>query len=482
MSRPAGSGVPREAAWQRLWRRPIVRRIVAGTGSNAYAQAVTIAIQLLSLPLFLSQWNLATYGHWLVLSALPAALAMADAGMVSAAGNRMTMRVAQGDWRGANQTLQSALIFVLGAGLLAVVLLLLLVMLLAFGMPLLVPLGVPDSWAAWASWSHVGAGTAGQGPAALLLLALAVVAALLGGLPEAVYKSTHRYALGAALATTTRLLEWLGGLIGLWWRGDFIAVATGMLAARVLCSAAMAWHATRGTPALRWGFADARLAEIKAAAAPAIAFMAFPAANALNFQGMTLIAAARLGPAATVVFNSYRTLARVTVQATATFSLSLWPEFSRLFGERRLPTLASLYRRSRLLSVLLAAAASAAVYAAAPWLLEFWSNGQIGFSAPLMAVAMAYAAAAGGWHVARVLLLSTNEHSSLAWPYLAASALLLPVAWLMAQAFGMIGILLAMLLLEVAMLVFCSALCRRLLRGPLPQVAASNAVAEKLAA
>jgi O-antigen/teichoic acid export membrane protein len=439
-------------AARRFLQRPRVRRVLASTGSNAYAQATTIGIQLLSLPLFLSHWDLATYGQWMVLSAIPSYLAMADVGMVTAAGNRMTMLVGEADEggtgragreRAANAVFQSAAAFVLAvcaAALLLVV-----------------------ATAAW--WPFDAAGSM-NARGAIVALSAGVVVALIGGLPEAVYKATHRYALGAALANTTRLLEWLGSLVGLWWGGDFLSVALGALAPRVLFTLAMVVHAARTTPAFRWGFGDASLAEVRRCAAPAISFMAFPAANALNFQGMTLISAALLGPAATVVFNTYRTLARVTVQATATFSHALWPEFSRLYGQRDLPALGALYQRSRWLGLALAALASAVVYFAAPSVLQVWSNGKIAFSEPLMLIAMAYAAVAGAWHVSRVLLLSTNEHAGLAWPFLAASIAGLPLAWGLANAFGLIGIMAAMLVLELGLWLFCTHLARRLLAPP----------------
>ena len=421
-------------------RRPLVRRVLASTGSNAYAQAVTIVIQLVSLPLFLSHWDVATYGQWIALSALPSYLAMADVGMVTAAGNRMTMLIGEGSERLANQVFQSALAFVLAV---------------CGGAMLLV-------LAAAALWPGDAAATFSV-RAAIVLLSAAVVAALIGGLPEAIYKATHRYALGAALASTTRLLEWAGGLAGLWWFGDFVAVALGALIARVACTLATVVHAACSTPAFRWGFGDASRAEIRRCAGPAISFMAFPAANALNFQGMTLVVATVLGPTATVVFNTYRTIARVTVQATATFSLALWPEFSRFFGQGNLAALARLYRRSQWLGWALAAGASGVVYLAAPAVLSVWAKGQIAFSAPLMLMAMAYAATAGGWHVARVLLLSTNEHSGLAWPFLVASAVCVPVAWVLAKGSGLIGVMAVMLGLELAMLLLCGRLSKRLL-------------------
>ena len=45
------------------------RRILAGMGANSFGMAITILMQLASLPIFLHFWNLETYGKWLILSA-----------------------------------------------------------------------------------------------------------------------------------------------------------------------------------------------------------------------------------------------------------------------------------------------------------------------------------------------------------------------------------------------------------------------------
>lgn len=424
-------------------RKRMLRRIAAGTGANAYAQATTIGIQLLSLPLFLAHWDLARYGQWLVLSALPACITMADVGLLAAAGNRMTMLTGEGRDAEANGVFQSAL---------ACVLALCAAVALAGGVALWL---CPDALLPTA-----------DSRLALAALGAGVLVAVAGGLPEAVYRATQRYASGCAAANTVRLAEWLGALAGLWLDGSYAAVALGALAARVAGTGAMVCHAAWSTPQLRWGYAAASRAEVRRCIGPALSFTLFPAANAANYQGMTLITAAALGPAEAALFNAYRTLARVTVQATATFSHALWPEFSSLYGAHRHAALARLARRSGALALVLALAGSVAAYLAAPMLLQVWSHGRIGFVPGLMALAMLYAALAGAWHVPRVLLLATNQHAALAWPFLAASLAVLAPAYGLAQTWQLHGVLLAMCLLEAAMLALTLHLALRLLRQP----------------
>ncbi|MDB5816504.1 MAG: hypothetical protein JWQ11_144 [Rhizobacter sp.] len=421
----------------------LFRRIAANTGANLYAQATTIGIQLLSLPLYLSHWGLETYGHWLVLSAIPAYFSMADVGMVSATGNRMTMLVGQGAQDRATRAFQGAIAFmsVVCAATAVIAMIVIAVM--------------PQSLQPSAD-SRI----------ALAALILGVLFGLFGGLPEAVYRATHRYAFATFVSNTARILEWAGGLLGLWLYGSFLAVALGMLVPRIAATLWMVLHARRTSPEFEWGFRHATKADIRESAAPAVAFMAFPAGNAIAFQGVTLVVAATLGPAATAVFNTYRTLARVTVQGTAVFGNAVWTEFSRLYGTGDMQLLSVIYRRSWLTGIATSLLASGAVYLLAPYMLQVWSKGKIEFMPNLMLVAMAYAAVAGFWHVSRTLLLATNRHAHLAWQYLLMSALTLPAAWWLGGSYGLVGAMASMLVAEVVLMTLCTAAAFRLLARP----------------
>ena len=207
-------------------------------------------------------------------------------------------------------------------------------------------------------------------------------------------------------------------------------------------------------------------ADIRESAAPAVAVMAFPAGNAIAFQGVTLVVAATLGPAATAVFNTYRTLGRVTVQGTAVFGNALWTEFSRLYGTGDMKLLSVIYRRSWLTGIATSLLASGVVYLLAPYMLEVWSKGKIEFMPSLMLVAMAYAAVAGFWHVCRTLLLATNRHAHLAWQYLVMSVLTLPAAWWLGSSFGLVGAMASMLVAELVLMALCTAASFRLLAEP----------------
>lgn len=422
---------------------PLIRRVVAALGANAFGQAINIVIQLASLPLFLHHWDLATYGTWLMLSALPAYLSMADVGMVATAGNRMTMALAQGQVTQANTVFQSALVFTV---------------LTCTGLALLTLPAV--------LWAPLPGLTDGDMRLALAALLCGVLLALFGGLAEAIFKATGRYALGTTLGTLTRLLEWGGWMLGLLVWGSFTAVAVAGLCARLLGVLGTSLLSRRDSAGLRWGWSHAQMAEVRAMLKPAVSFMLFPLANAISFQGITLLVGQQFGPAVVTVFNTYRTIARVAVQVTATFGHALWAEFSRLFGLGGASAVRPVYQRSLLMGLVLSFGLSLLLCVAGPELLRVWTHGAVAFDASLMALLLAYAAVCGGWHVPRVLLMATNQHVGLAQWSLAAAALAFGLSHALGQAWAIQGVGLGMLLSELAIAGLCLVLAHRLVRAP----------------
>jgi alpha-maltose-1-phosphate synthase len=391
-------------------------RVLAGMGANSFGMALSIGIQLASLPLFLYYWDTATYGNWLILSAIPAYLSMADVGMVTAAGNKVVMAMGKGDETEANRVFQSAQLFmaVVCSG----------VAMLAIPTALFVPLP----------------GVSGLDMRmALGLLSGSVLLSLFGGLYEVVFKATQRYAAGTMLGNLTRLIEWLGMMLGLVLSGTFTAVALGGLVFRLGGIALGMSLARRGNHPLHWGFAAADRKEIRSMVKPALSFMAFPLSNALSFQGITLLVGALLGPASVAIFTTYRTLSRFAVQATAVLSHALWPEFSTLFGRGDMPALQHMFRKTFLLGAAQAILLSAVLYPLAPWLLQLWTHNAIARIPSLMFCMLLYAAIGGSWHVPRVLLMATNQHARLASWSIVGGVLTVALAWMLGQVHELTG-------------------------------------------
>jgi len=410
----------------------VKRRVLAGMGANSFGMAITMLIQLVSLPIYLYYWSTSTYGVWLMLSAIPAYLSMADVGMVSAAGNKMTIAMAKRDLNEANRVFQSAFMFMtIVCASMAILALLIIIF---------APISLLHNTDLRIS---------------LLILCFGVLIALFDGLSQTIYKATQRYAVGTMLGNLARLAEWIGYMLGLIFIGSFIAVAFCGFFARLIGTLINTHLSKRNNPGIKWSFELADKDEIRAMIKPALSFMAFPLSSALSLQGLTLLVGALFGPVIVAIFNTYRTIVRIAVQVTAIFSHAIWPEFSRLFGEGDFSTIRHVFNRASVIGIVQAIALSLLLYFLSPWMLQQWTHGQIEFVPSLMIIMLIYAAICGAWHIPRVLLMATNHHTGLAYVALVSAALSVLLAWTLSASWNLNGVVLAMLLSELLIAGVC---------------------------
>lgn len=416
------------------------KRIVAALGANSFGQATVIVMQLAALPLFLGKWDAATYGTWLMLAAVPAYLAMTDGGLVLAAANKTTMQVAQGDHSGAESTFQSAFAFLSTTG--AAVLLLAAIALFVVGMP-----GIDSEDKKYA----------------LIVLATGIIAAQFNGLAETILRATNRYAQGIMLGNISRLLEFTGWICGLYAFGTFVGVAVMGLLFRCTGLSATIYMSTRSNDIIGWGFSKSSMEVCKQLIKPGLQFMAFPLANALSIQSITLIVGHFSGPAAVTVFNTYRTLSRVTLQATTVLANSLWVEFSSMFSTNQTVRLLKLYRRALLISLAASTFVCIAIYVAAPFVIEVWTRGKISYDRHLLIILSLCALVGGSWNVPRVLLMSTNAHGPLSTQALCGAVLTVCIALIATSAYGIYGAAASALVVEIGLAIACLLTAHRLL-------------------
>jgi O-antigen/teichoic acid export membrane protein len=214
---------------------------------------------------------------------------------------------------------------------------------------------------------------------------------------------------------------------------------------------------------LRWGLNHANAQELHALLRPALAYLAFPLGNGLSIQAITLIVGALSGAVAVAIFNTYRTLSRIVLQLTASFSHSVWVEFSQLYGANDAESLQHIYRRGLRIGAAISILLSIAVIPIAPYLLQWWTHGKIEFDRPLFLLFVLATLIGGLAHVPRVLLMSTNCHGRLGLLYLGLSTLGVVTAFLLTTALGSSGALLASTAVEASMLYFSMTLASRLL-------------------
>lgn len=419
---------------------PVLRRIVAAFGAHSFGQAINIFIQLASLPLFLSKWDTATYGIWLLLSAMPSYLSMADGGLVTAAANKLSMAYAQNQIEVANRVFQSTLCFILATC--SLVWVAVFVAIFYIEIP-----GVSET----------------DRKIALLCLATSVLVAQFNGLAETIFRAEGRHAQGIMMGNISRLLEWTGLITGLFLFGTLTGVAATGLLLRLIGLTTIYIASTKVGSNINWGFSLASRKEVRELIRPALSFMAFPLSNALSIQGITILVGHMFGPVAVTIFNTYRTISRIALQVTGTLGNSLWAEFSRLYATGGAAAVLPVYQRASLLGGVAALLVSLALIVIAPYLLSVWSRNAIAFDFALMMLMLSYAAVGGLWNVARTLLMAINNHSNLSKLAVAAALLSIGICHTLGHLFNLNGVAAGILVIEIGMALICITSAHRVL-------------------
>lgn len=412
-------------------------KLLRNLGANAYGQLITIAIQLISVPLFLHYWGVELYGEWLILSAIPAYLALSDIGFASVAANDMTMRVAKGDRRGALEVYQSIWLFISGVSVLIGGVLAALI----YALPVNAEFSI----------NHIGEVQTQQ---VLIVLVLHVLVGLQGGVLNAAFRAAGRYAYGTAMSNTVRLAEWAVSILSLLFGGGVMAVAALALATRAT-GLLLLWFALRQQePWLHLGTKAATIKQVRNLFKPAVAFMAFPFGLALSLQGMVLIVGMTLGSAAVVIFSAYRTLTRLLVQIITMLNQAIWPEISTAYGANQINLVKKIHRKGSTITFWLAICAVATIGLSGEWIISYWTRNAFESDNILLIALLGGSFISVLWQTSWVLLMAINKHEKISIVFIASTATALICSWLIIPLHGLAGAAFALLIFEIPLAIY----------------------------
>src|SRR5580704_780756 len=410
------------------------RRLMRGFSATALGPVVTAIIQLGSVPVFLHAWGAATYGGWLLLSAIPSYLALSDLGFGNASGSDMPMLVAANDREGALRTFQSSWVLVTSVSLVALV--------LGF---------ITVWWIPWEHWLKLSSLSNFQAAAIIFVLGAHVLVSQQCGITESGYRSDGNFATGTFWITILRLAETVAGTTVAVLGGSMLVVACTYLAVRSVGTIAYILLLRHLSPWISYGVRHARLATIRQMVAPAFGFMALPIGTALSQQGLLLVIGARLGPISVVSFSTLRTLSRLSYQVIVAIKYALWPELSSAFGAGNIFLARTLHRYACQASLGLSICGGAMLWAFGPFIYRLWIHDKVAFDATCFHVLLLVVVTTSLWDMSSVISMSINSHCRIAAQYCAAALLSLGLAWMLVPQLGTVGAALALLAIDAWM-------------------------------
>lgn len=424
-SMDAATGVPARSS--------VRQRLLRGLGATALGPVVTMFVQVVSVPVFLHFWGTRLYGEWLILSALPAYLALSDLGFGSVAGNDMTMRVAAGDRKGALVSFQSTWVLVTSLSMLFAV--------IVVGAALALPLR---------NWLNITLMSPRDVRVTLILLSLYSLVALQGSIISAGFRCDGRYATGVLLMSLFRIAEVLAATTAVFLHARPVHVAALNLGMRTISILVPAAVMLSVTPWVRYGVKHATSSSVRELLRPAFAYMAFPAGNALSIQGMLLAIGIVLGPIAVATFSTMRTLTRFVLQVMDSIKNSVWPELSAAYGAQDWRLARKLHRHACQASLWLAALSLAGLFVFGPRVYAIWTHGRVTMDPTTFHLLLLVMLASSFWNTSSVVALATNRHQRVAAVYICATAASVGLAVVLTRSFQLPGAAVSLLVVDLA--------------------------------
>ena len=426
-------------------RKSVFSHIARGSASYATVQLLQIAIQIISVPLLSTVWGLKNYGVWLLLSTVPAYLAMADLGFASAAGNDIAARVSRGDREGAHSIFLNTRLVVMLLGAILVM--------AGWSLIALIPHSMLKT---------VSVATQGHARATVGLFLLYGVLALQNSVSFAGFNATRGYMVGSGMYVGITAAEAFGVFAVVLAGGGLFHAAMWYCAARLLGSFALMLALRRHAPWLTRITAGLRLSVMKSLMGPAFAIMALPGAQALVLQGTVLAVGAVTGAAAVPVFTVVRTFSRIPIQLITVLNHASMPEFTRSRANDDKLSGAQIIVINLLLAALVAVPAVLLMNLYGRFVILQWSRHAVIVPHLLMFfMSLSMLVNCCWWPMAN-LVLAINRHASYTYLYLAGSICSVFASLGLARAWGPSGAAMSLLVLDIVMAVRILHVVRRL--------------------
>jgi O-antigen/teichoic acid export membrane protein len=413
----------------------LTTRIARGLAAGAFGQLVTVGTQILLTPVYFLHWGAEQYGEWLLLSGIPSYIAMADAGIGSAAGSELVVRVGAGDVEAAQRTFRGALLVASGAGLVA--------MALGTIIALVIKSTAILKITVLAGW-----------PAAEILMVLSFYIALnfLGGVSFNGLRACGRNALALTLTNLARLLEAVTIAVLLIIGCSPLGIALGMLFCKITGIGVQflvlhrigAWLLKPPVPA------DSA-ALVRRLIAPAVAFLFLPMSNALLLQGPLLILGSTVGGSAVAIFSAFRTMSRIPLQFTNMLNSSVWPEVSMAYGARNMALLRTIHSSTISAATYGALAIAAGIQIFGPFIMHHWLRGQVSYDRWLMSGLLLSTVLSAIWNGSSIMLSATNRHMRYSALLIVVSVLSVAASYPAAAYLQLYGVVLVMIVTEMIM-------------------------------
>ncbi|MGH1559629.1 hypothetical protein ACRAWD_22055 [Caulobacter segnis] len=298
------------------------------------------------------------------------------------------------------------------------------------------------------------------------LLICSTLVSLNYSIVSGVLRAEGMYAIGVISSETIRLVETTVIIVAALLGAGFVGSAAAALSVRFLTLPLGLTIVAKKFDWVQLGFGHANVATIRRLIAPALAVMVIPLAFAINLQGQTLVVATFFGVGAVAMFTASRTLARVVYQAVGIVNHAIMPEVSRAFGRADISKVRGLLRTNATYAIATAALFAIGLSLFGTAFVKVWTHGRILPPQAFLVILVLASCAQSLWNSSANMLLAVNQHARYAYWFLGLSTLSVGMSAVAAKfQFGLLGVVVAIFVCEIAMIAVVAPKLRAFWRG-----------------
>lgn len=359
----------------------VLNRIVKGALSAQYGQVITMAFQLISVPIFLKYWGADKYGEWLILLTIPMFISMMELGIFAVVVNRITIGISEGEGgvKKIASTLNSFLIYL-------VVIFLVISSVFIF-------LEIDNDYSIYS------------------LLISYSFALLLCNYYTTLTRVTREYHSGTFFNHSIRLLEYSFIILSVFFDFEIMTTILIMVVVRVSLVLLFSLFLTKKYDWLRLIWVSKFEFFSHLGGKKAFNYSLLPVSFLLNNQVPILIIGHALGNECVVVFSTLRTFFRFLNQFVTSFTNSSWQEFSHLKIMNETLKMKRLLSKISVFSLLVSTLAFFSYILLGPHILEVWLKDSFSYSEQVYVTLLLSIIMFTLWQPYHIYLSATDNYS-----------------------------------------------------------------------
>ena len=388
-------------------------RIMKGVGIGSVGQLISIFSRILIIPLFLTAWGADKYGEWLLLSTIPAWLALSDFGCQIYFINKLTFAWAKNDFIIYNNLLATATkIFIF-------------IPLLIFVVSTLTIIIIPGD--ILFSFKKI---TNNEAKHALILLILLISISLFQGFIFGLFRTVSDVSKSLIYSISLNTIQTLITAVCLKMNYGIIEIIIAQLIPLILVTYVAILELSNNKYKIKLSYnSKSNKSIIYESISPSLHFLSIQFSQAIIIQG-SIIVISILGGTQVAVFSILRTIINIVKQILGIFSHSVWPEITNLYALNKKKELNDLYEKIYLISLIICIFFTVFISYFGAILFEIWLNNLIEYNVTLIKSILLYVLISSYWNINGNVLMSINKHLILSKFQLIFSILAIYLCWL----------------------------------------------------